>query len=496
MKIPTDDVLPRQNEESDPVVINLDEADSTVTSNNPPSSPSFHISPSHSIPNHPDPATIPPKKTKLQIYNFQKSWFVDYPWLSWDESKQGVICHTCHTAENLKMMELTTKTENAFVKDGFRNWKKGKAPFLQHYKSDGHQHATYVLAAQQTKSISTHLSTENEENQKQRRRFLLRILRRFRFLMRQGIPARNHDKEKGNLYQLLKMDAEDDDEFRKYLETHTSYSSWSAQQEFAQDLSHNILRRIAKQVKENAVYSIIMDGTQDMARMEQVSIHLRHVDSDLVSHKDFIGLYSTTSTTGADYARVAKDVLLRLGLKLDDARGQTYDGASNMAGKEKGCGVLLKKDHPLILQFHCQAHAANLVVQAAADCSDLTRKALAAVHDLSKLSKDSIKVRQVLTDTCKDSLCDSPAVSTALRPLCPTRWLCRYRPIKAVIDHYPALLSGLQKILDDKLYSSPTNKARVEVSRNNLRNPATYLGLTSIIKPFALIEQLSITLQV
>ena len=31
-----------------------------------------------------------------------------------------------------------------------------------------------------------------------------------------------------------------------------------------------------------------------------------------------------------------KDILLRCSLSLDDCRGQTYDGASNMMGKHTG----------------------------------------------------------------------------------------------------------------------------------------------------------------
>ena len=143
---------------------------------------------------------------------------------------------------------------------------------------------------------------------------------------------------------------------------------------------------------------------------------MRHTDKDLNISEDFVGLYSTTSTTGADIAWVLK----RMNLEIGRARAQTYDGASNMMGKHKGCGAILKKVNPLILQFHCQAHAANLVVQAAADSSDLIKNSIAVVHELSKLSKGSIKVRQqlqsereqlarILTVGCLSSFCDHSA---------------------------------------------------------------------------------------
>lgn len=86
------------------------------------------------------------------------------------------------------------------------------------------------------------------------------------------------------------------------------------------------------QVADNKSYGIIMDGTQDETGDEQISMCFRHVDSDLDIHEDFVGLYGSPSTTGETLARVAEDVLKRLNLDIQDARAQTYDGASNMQG--------------------------------------------------------------------------------------------------------------------------------------------------------------------
>ena len=115
-------------------------------------------------------------------------------------------------------------------------------------------------------------------------------------------------------------------------------------------------------MESNGQFALIMDGTQDINGTEQISVSLRHVDDDLIIYEDFVGLYSVESTTGESLARVAKDVVLRLGLSMGNARAQTYDGASNMQGKNNGCGANIKKDHPLVLRFHCRAHAANLVI--------------------------------------------------------------------------------------------------------------------------------------
>lgn len=84
-------------------------------------------------------------------------------------------------------------------------------------------------------------------------------------------------------------------------------------------------------------YSIIIDGVQDVPGIEQESICLRYVDSDLIPHEDFIGLYKVSSTTGTkDLAQVASDILLRLILPLSCLQRYNYDGAANMAGGAKG----------------------------------------------------------------------------------------------------------------------------------------------------------------
>ena len=96
---------------------------------------------------------------------------------------------------------------------------------------------------------------------------------------------------------------------------------------------------------------------------------------------------------GANLTKVAEDVAARLGLSMENIRAQTYDGASNMQGKKSGCGTLIKKKYPLALQFHCRAHAANLVIQAASESCTLVDDAISTVHKLAKLFKSSKKVR-------------------------------------------------------------------------------------------------------
>lgn len=77
----------------------------------------------------------------------------------------------------------------------------------------------------------------------------------------------------------------------------------------------------------------------------------------MIPHEEFVGLYRVSETTGQGIAKVAADVLLRLNLPMSGLHGQTYDGASNMAGKYTGAQAILRSQQPLALYIDtlCQS---------------------------------------------------------------------------------------------------------------------------------------------
>ena len=88
-------------------------------------------------------------------------------------------------------------------------------------------------------------------------------------------------------------------------------------------------------LSEAKQFSVIVDGTQDASRKEQLSLCLRYGNAGYVPSEDFIGLYEPPDNTGATIAQCIEDALLRLNLPLSMLRVQTYDGASNMSGQCK-----------------------------------------------------------------------------------------------------------------------------------------------------------------
>ena len=69
---------------------------------------------------------------------------------------------------------------------------------------------------------------------------------------------------------------------------------------------------------------------------------IRWVDNNLEAHEEFIGLHRIPNTEADTLVNIIKDILLRLNLRIADARGQYYGGAASMAGTKSGVSVQFK----------------------------------------------------------------------------------------------------------------------------------------------------------
>ena len=90
-------------------------------------------------PNQPDVACIPMQPLNGRALRFQSKWFEKYSWLHFDAEIGGVLCHVCASAYQSNQLNLTKRTDKAFLTQGFRNWKKGKEKFEAHQKSETHK---------------------------------------------------------------------------------------------------------------------------------------------------------------------------------------------------------------------------------------------------------------------------------------------------------------------------------------------------------------------
>jgi hypothetical protein len=214
-------------------------------------------------------------------------------------------------------------------------------------------------------------------------------------------------------------------------------------------MAHDVLRNIVADIHEAGWYSLIVDETTDVSVKEQVSLCLRYVNHDFNVFEDFAGFYETAHTDAKTLVEVKEDVLLRLGLSLDNCRGQCYDGASNMSGRHSGVQARILQKCEKALYVHCCVHSLNLALQDATRSIPMIRDVLDYVKELSTIIRASAK-RYALFEKLRKRLQLTEAnegetmLSTTLRPLCPTRWTVRATSMRSVVDNYDAILATLE----------------------------------------------------
>ncbi len=84
-------------------------------------------------------------------------------------------------------------------------------------------------------------------------------------------------------------------------------------------MSNAIVRSICEDINKESIYfGVIVDGTQDVQGQEQMSICIRHVNTDLEISEYFVGLYQVNSTTVlcCKNCQMLQDVLLRCQLPI------------------------------------------------------------------------------------------------------------------------------------------------------------------------------------
>lgn len=86
-----------------------------------------------------------------------------------------------------------------------------------------------------------------------------------------------------------------------------------------------------------------------------------------------------------------KDLLLRCSLPLSQCRGQAFDGATNMSGKNNGVQALIKNEEGRALYVHCLAHNLNLCIQRTTSQCEIIQNVMEFVHELIQLIQFSHK---------------------------------------------------------------------------------------------------------
>ena len=89
--------------------------------------------------------------------------------------------------------------------------------------------------------------------------------------------------------------------------------------------------------------------------------------------------------------------MIRCQLDITNLRGQSYDGASNMAGIYTGVQARIMKEQPMAHYTHCGAHRVNLIAQYISNHENL-RDIMSMINSVGKLFNNTIKFRNLFNN--------------------------------------------------------------------------------------------------
>ncbi|XP_004208422.1 zinc finger MYM-type protein 1-like [Hydra vulgaris] len=143
------------------------------------------------------------------------------------------------------------------------------------------------------------------------------------------------------------------------------YLSPSSQNEFIKECGGVIRSAAVKEIHYGIYFTVIVDGTPDTSHTEQITFVIRFLlyekETNCWQIKErFLCVEAFEKKKGLDIAKLITDVIARLGLDIQNCRGQGYDNKSNMSGAYKEAQVLIRQNYSEALYVPCSAHNLNL----------------------------------------------------------------------------------------------------------------------------------------
>ncbi|KAL4148872.1 hypothetical protein QTP88_003017 [Uroleucon formosanum] len=395
---------------------------------------------------------------------FRPEWYSSFPWIEYSPSSNSAFCFYCRAFPS-------NTSDPTFVSVGFKQWSKASyKSFPQHEKSFGYKEASAKLAgyksSKKSGSIISKVNTHHQQIVADNRAYLKCILDSLLYCARQGIAVRGHREDedssnKGNFLELLTLRANDNDIIQRYFiekEKTFRYVSGDYTNTFLEYLANIVIKNIIDNVIAAGIFSIIVDETQDLSRHEQVAIIIRYATKDLSPAEVFLGFYETETTDGETLSMLIKSTFVSHGLKIENIRGQCYDGAASMRGSYKGVQARIREENHLAMYIHCNAHILNLCLIDLAKQVSYVRNVFGTLNTLHNFIGASSKrhaIFEKMYSVLNVSTCDGPKT---LKSLSDTRWSCRLDALKAVLLNFQTVVSTLEDISEnDAVYGSDAN---------------------------------------
>ena len=284
---------------------------------------------------NPTPTHQFPTKTEYgKQCSFQKHYLESHKWLGYSVELDGCLCLPCC------LFASNTDAAQNFIQNPYSNWTALNNKVSQHSKSSTHVKSVAALKC----FVDAHSGTQPTITiafEKHRKEQFDRNCKKLDAIIdcvilcgKQNIPFRGHrdsndasteSLNKGNFKAILDFRAKGDPVLQAHLATgprNAQYTSPGTQNEIISICRVLILRKIAADVKDNQLFSIICDECTDSANQEQLPLSICYVAKGQ-TQESFLGYFELAEgTTGEAIASTIQTALAECHLDPGKMRGQ------------------------------------------------------------------------------------------------------------------------------------------------------------------------------
>lgn len=379
-------------------------------------------------------------------------------WLVYSPKANKMFCFPCFLFRSVSQHSYQWSDPNK----GVTNFRKGYEKIIKHEKSKDHREAEneyLILKSRISKDITIqqNLIKVQKSQIEFNRSVLKRLIDLSLFLSTNGLPFRGHREDinqdtqnKGLFIEIIKLVSKYDAVLAKHLaesNRNETYLSPKIQNDILKCMADETLHTILNEVKQAKYFTIIVDSTIDIGRIDQFSFSLRFVDQQGDIKEHFLCFEELPNATANDYFVIIKKLMEKYKLDISLCRGQAYDGANTMSGRFSGLQTKIKDVSPLALYIHCCAHNLNLVLIDSIRSSINAVSFFGILEALYTFITNSLPRLKIFEEEQKKI----DGLVLTLKQLSETRWASHKRAVDSVYINLPAIVTSLKRISDGEL---------------------------------------------
>jgi len=373
---------------------------------------------------------------------------ISRPWLCYSNILNKPYCHFCWLfADRQSKLYSSAWVNGIFVRSNFTQC------ISDHENSQ--QHINAALSYNnwlQGNTIDTLLQSEISSKVTFWRDVLHRIINVIITLASCNLPLRGHDSESGNFMSILRLLSNYDPILKELLlkpKGEINYLSPTIQNEIINLLGTAVRENIVLEIKRAPFLTIILDTTQDLSKMDQLSVVFRYISTtennnrvpkEIKICESFLGFTSVTDCSAEGLKTKILKTIKEYGIDLSKCRGQGYDGANVMSGVYGGLQALIKEHAPNADYVHCAAHALNLILNDAAKRVPEVSIFFDNLEKIYTFFGNSIKRWSMLSNDLSEKY------KITLKKVCPTRWSSRNDALSAIRTNYSLIMKTLYQL--------------------------------------------------